>query len=62
MIWGVANGVTDVAELPARALSFRARDNDVDPDPTIGCVILRNLFFAERGHELPDLRVGQGTT
>lgn len=24
----------------------------VDPDPTIGCVILRNIFFAEAGHEI----------
>jgi putative restriction endonuclease len=54
MIWGAANGVADEAELMTRALSYRARDNQVDPDPTIGCIILRNLFFAERGHELPE--------
>lgn len=25
-----------------------------DPDPTIGCVVLRNLFFAKRGEEWPE--------
>jgi putative restriction endonuclease len=54
-IWGAANGVVDEAELAARARSYRSEaDVGADPDPTIGCVILRNIFFAERGQELSE--------
>jgi putative restriction endonuclease len=52
-IWGAANGVLNEAELAARARSYRT-GMDVDPDPTIGCVILRNIFFAHRGQELSE--------
>jgi HNH endonuclease len=55
MIWGAANGVSDESELAARAKGYRASTNvSVDPDPTIGCVILRNTFFAAQGEELPE--------
>jgi putative restriction endonuclease len=60
-IWGPANGVLDEAELAARARSYRS-GVDADPDPTIGCIILRNIFFADRGQELSEPRTGQGTT
>ncbi|WP_109510399.1 HNH endonuclease [Nocardioides speluncae] len=54
-IWGPANGVADEAELLARARSYRAGPSEgTEPDPTIGCVILRNIFFAVRGEELPE--------
>ena len=37
-----------------RARSYRAKRGSVpDPDPFIGCIVLRNLFFADRGDELP---------
>ena len=52
-IWGAANGVASEAELLSRAQAYRSRSKSlVDPDPTIGCVILRNIFFAEPGDEL----------
>jgi putative restriction endonuclease len=54
-IWGTANGVASEAELLARAQAYRARTAaPTDPDPTIGCVILRNIFFADRGDEWPE--------
>jgi HNH endonuclease len=54
-IWGTANGVSSEAELLARAQAYRARTSEtLDPDPTIGCVILRNIFFADRGGEVPE--------
>jgi len=54
-IWGAANGVSDESELASRARVYRARTAaSDDPDPTIGCVILRNIYFAERGEELPE--------
>ena len=44
-IWGAANGVGSEAELLSRARGYRARStSSVDPDPTIGCIILRNIF------------------
>ena len=52
-IWGTANGVDSERELLSRAQGYRARSNSsVDPDPTIGCIILRNIFFADRGSEM----------
>ena len=55
-IWGTANGVASEAELLARAQGYRARQarSSPDPDPTIGCVVLRNIFFADRGDEWPE--------
>jgi len=54
-IWGTANGVSDETELLARAQSYRSKTaGSTDPDPTIGCVILRNIFFSEPGAELPE--------
>jgi putative restriction endonuclease len=54
-IWGAANGVADEGELARRAKAYRSQAAEIgDPDPTIGCVILRNIFFAERGEELPE--------
>jgi putative restriction endonuclease len=53
-IWGEANGVATEAELAARAQAYRSGDSDdADPDPTIGYVILRNIFFADHGAERP---------
>lgn len=54
-IWGPANGVSTEDELLARARAYRSDSGVlVEPDPTIGCVILRNIFFADRGAELPE--------
>lgn len=55
-IWGPANGVSSEEELLARARTYRGRSqrDPLDPDPTIGCVILRNIFFAGRGAEMPE--------
>lgn len=53
-IWGLANGVATEQELLARARSYRASSATSDPDPTIGCVILRNIFFAAAGKELAE--------
>lgn len=53
-IWGASNGVADEADLMDRARSYRTNSIGVDvPDPTLGCVILRNLFFADPGDEFP---------
>lgn len=52
-VWGAANGVASEAELLSRAQTYRSsKAESTDPDPTIGCVVLRNIFFAERGEEL----------
>jgi len=53
-IWGRGNGVGSEAELLSRVQEYRAgRRLEHDPDPYIGCIALRNLFFAARGEELP---------
>ena len=52
-IWGQGNGVLTEHELAARAQVYRGRTaSPIEPDPTIGCVVLRNIFFAERDDEL----------
>ncbi len=54
-IWGKSNGVAEESDLAARAQAYRARHGGVvDPDPTIGCIILRNIFFARQGEELSE--------
>ena len=54
-IWGAANGVASESELLERAQGYRRRPAESpDPDPTIGCIILRNIFFADRGEEWPE--------
>lgn len=53
-IWGTGNGVASEADLLERVHGYRSSTTqDFDPDPFIGCIILRNLFFARRGDELP---------
>lgn len=53
-IWGRGNGVGSESELLARVQEYRAgRRFERDPDPYIGCIALRNLFFATRNNELP---------
>lgn len=53
-VWGRGNGVHSERELRERVQQYRAsRRLDHDPDPMIGCISLRNLFFADRGEELP---------
>jgi len=49
------NGVATQAELLARIRHYRRdhRQDDADPDPFIGCVMLRSLFFADPGTEPP---------
>lgn len=53
-IWGCANGVGSERELLQRVQGYRdSKNHEPQPDPTIGCVILRNTFFADPGGELP---------
>lgn len=53
-IWALGNGVGSEAELLARVEEYRSgRRLELDPDPNIGCIALRNLFFASPGDELP---------
>ena len=53
-IWGRGNGADSEQELLLRVQAYRtSKNHEPQPDPTIGCVILRNIFFAERGGELP---------
>lgn len=52
MLWGQGNGVASEAELVARAQGYRGDNHiGVEPDPTVGCIILRNIFFATSGEE-----------
>ncbi len=51
-IWGTGNGVASERELLERVQAYRhGRRYDFDPDPQIGCIALRNIFFADRGAE-----------
>lgn len=53
-IWARGNGVGSEQDLLARVQEYRAgRQLDHEPDPYIGCIALRNLFFPTRGEELP---------
>jgi hypothetical protein len=46
--------LSDLAPDPPGVVGHRSSTSqDFDPDPFIGCIILRNLFFARRGDELP---------
>jgi hypothetical protein len=45
---------SQAGRVPGSAHAYRAQSTDTAaPDPTIGCIILRNLFFADQGRELP---------
>lgn len=51
--FGEGNGVASEDELRRAIQRYRARNGSpAEPDPTIGCIILRNLFFAPVGEEL----------
>lgn len=50
-IFGEGNGVASLEELRARIHHYR-RDA-TDPDPLIGCILLRGTFFVEEEHTLP---------
>ncbi len=53
-IWGRGNGVDSEAMLLSRVQGYRTgRRMEPDADPYIGCIALRNLFFAAREEELP---------
>lgn len=53
-IFGQANGVDTEAELHATIQTYRSRNNKpFQSDPTIGCIVIHNVFFVDRGHELP---------
>ncbi|HEY0465155.1 MAG TPA: HNH endonuclease signature motif containing protein, partial [Polyangiaceae bacterium] len=53
-IWRRGNGTDTEQELLQLVQAYRAgRGYDFDPDPYIGCICLRNAFFAEHGDELP---------
>lgn len=52
--FGTGNGVGSEEELHDAIQTYRSRtDRLYEPDPTIGCVILHDLFFAEFGEALP---------
>ncbi len=52
--FGEGNGVASERELHDRIQVYRERTKrPFQPDPTIGCIILRNLFFAPPGQEFP---------
>lgn len=56
-IWGAGNGTRTEQELLAWIQAYRARRRlPYDPDPSIGCITLRNVFFANRGDELSQPR------
>ncbi len=48
--FGTGNGVATHSELLAKIQHYR---KDLDPDPTIGCVMLRDIFFSEVMPEAP---------
>ncbi len=51
--FGEGNGVADERELRAAIQRYRDRNRSPrEPDPTIGCIVLRNIFFADPGEEL----------
>ncbi|MCL2542075.1 MAG: HNH endonuclease [Nocardioidaceae bacterium] len=53
-IFGEGNGVGSEAELERAIRTYRDRTGkEHHPDPTIGCVVVRNLFFAPEGEDLP---------
>ncbi|GAB3859410.1 hypothetical protein GCM10028801_20770 [Nocardioides maradonensis] len=52
-IFGRGNGVPDEDTLHRAIQIYRDRTHKpYEPDPTIGCIIIRNLFFARPGEEL----------
>ncbi len=52
--FGEGNGVGSEEALRTAIQKYRARNGSLpDPDPTIGCIILRNVFFAPAGEDLP---------
>lgn len=53
-VFGEGNGVGSEDDLRREILRYRASKHLHDEhDPTIGCISLRNLFFAAPGQELP---------
>lgn len=51
--FGSGNGVESEGALQAAIRRYRARNGSPeDPDPTIGCIVLRNLFFAPADGDL----------
>lgn len=51
--FGTGNGVASEDELLRAITRYRAKNGSpYDPDPTIGCIVLRNLFFAPAGSDL----------
>lgn len=53
-VWGIGNGVETFEDLVNRVNRYRTK-NRLPPDsnPNIGCIVLRNLYFANPGEELP---------
>lgn len=53
-VFGEGNGVASEDDLRTAIWRYQDRNGAARaPDPTIGCIILRNLFFAPPGDELP---------
>lgn len=50
-LFGQGNGVGSAQQLTTRIISYRKGKAADEPDPEIGCVLLRNLFFATPGTE-----------
>jgi putative restriction endonuclease len=52
--FGEGNGCGSEEALSTAIQQYRAKNRaPQEPDPTIGCVVLRNPFFAQLGDELP---------
>lgn len=52
--FGEGNGRGSIAEVLQEVNQYRSRQGKAwDPDPEIGCILLRNLFFASDGQDLP---------
>jgi putative restriction endonuclease len=62
-VWGTANGVSNEEELLGRAQAYRGRSSGtLDPDPTIGCVILGTSSLPSGVPRCPSPPTGRGTT
>jgi putative restriction endonuclease len=51
--FGKKNGTEDLKAFRDKVLRYRGRSARVDPDPTIGCIILTQPFFLDRAAWLP---------
>lgn len=56
MAWdafGTKNGAESLAQLRQRIYKYRNSNRTVEPDPAIGCIILREVFYLDRQNWIP---------